>query len=294
MRQWKSLAALQAAAPSCFPQPPSPSPCPSPPRDHHHHQAEEFHPEEERAGEKSMSPTGHREKEGVVRLVGCDGRVRSYRPPVTARELMQQHPCHLVCRADALLIGEKIPAVGPAEELQPGQAYFLLPAHLFRSVLSFVSLASSLLLLLSTAAGTKGGGKGKRPFELCRTASGTLQIKFSDDFLVGDEAEEKEKKAEPKPAVLRGDERLEKEYEELVGYGKSRRWAPKLEPIQEVVAAPVAEAAPSSPSSAGSSSSERRKVRGIPFLGRLGSRRRRDASSSSLSCNGGSAVACSG
>ena len=42
---------------------------------------------------------------------------------------------------------------------------------------------------------------------------------------------------EQQPAVLlRGDDRLAKDYEELVGYGKSRRWAPKLETIQEVVA----------------------------------------------------------
>ncbi|PUZ45086.1 hypothetical protein GQ55_8G192000 [Panicum hallii var. hallii] len=173
MRQWKSLVPalhLHAPAPSCFPQPPSPSPCPSPP-----------------AEDQLPPPPEHQQQEGkVVRLVGCDGLVRAYPPPVTARELMQQHPRHLVCRADALLIGEKIPAVAPGEELQPGQAYFLLPAHLFRSVLSFVSLASSLLLLLSTTSSAAAAGKGAgRPFELHRTASGTLQIKFSDDFLVG-------------------------------------------------------------------------------------------------------------
>ncbi|KAL6890237.1 hypothetical protein ACP4OV_009000 [Aristida adscensionis] len=277
MRQWKSLVALHSSAPSCFPQPPSPSPCPSPPRE----------PPEEK-------------EQAAVRLVGCDGRVRAYRPPVTARELMQQHPRHLVCRADALLIGEKIPAVAPGEELQPGQAYFLLPAHLFRSVLSFVSLASSLLLLLSAAGGGGEGGKQKkqphRPFELHRTAAGALQIKFSDDFLVGSDDGNDDGAAAPaakKPSVLRGDERLEKEYEELVGYGKSRRWAPKLETIQEVVVAAAAAANAgdcSSPTSA-----ERRKGRSLPFLGRLGSRRRRDAApSGALSCGGGSAVACSG
>ncbi|RLM58972.1 uncharacterized protein C2845_PM18G08410 [Panicum miliaceum] len=265
MRQWKSLVPalhLHAPAPSCFPQPPSPSPCPSPP-----------------AEDQLPPPPEHQQKEGkVVRLVGCDGRVRAYPPPVTARELMQQHPRHLVCRADALLIGEKIPAVAPGEELQPGQAYFLLPAHLFRSVLSFVSLASSLLLLLSTTSSAAAAGKGAgRPFELHRTASGTLQIKFSDDFLVGGGGGAPEDEARREPAVLRGDARLAKEYEELVGYGKSRRWAPKLETIEEVVAA----AAPTS-------GPERRRSRALPFLGRLGSRRRRDA------CGGGSAVACSG
>jgi hypothetical protein len=85
--------------------------------------------------------------------------------------------------------------VAPGEELQPGEACFLLPAHQFHSVLSFVSLASSLLLLLSSsAAATAGGGTGdagkkpgaRRPFELHRTASGTLQIKFTDDFLLAD------------------------------------------------------------------------------------------------------------
>ncbi|XP_062181790.1 uncharacterized protein LOC133886079 [Phragmites australis] len=268
MKQWKSLVALHSSAPSCFPQPPSL--CPSPPRE-----------------EGKRRP----EKEQAVRLVGCDGRVRRYCPPVTARELMQQHPRHLVCRADALLIGEKIPAVAPAEELQPGQAYFLLPAHLFHSVLSFVSLASSLLLLLSTSAagGGKDGKSKNRLFELHRTASGTLQIKFSDDFLVG--ADAAAAASEPKkPAVLRGDARLEKDYEELVGYGKSRRWAPKLETIQEVVVSAAVAAA------AAGVSAERRKSRALPFLGRLGSRRRRDASSASsaLSCGNGSAVACSG
>jgi len=78
--------------------------------------------------------------------------------------------------------------------------------------------------------------------------------------------------------VLRGDARLAKEYEELVGYGKSRRWAPKLETIEEVAAV----------AAAGAPKPERRKSRALPFLGRLGSRRRRDA------CGGAGAVACSG
>ncbi|CAO2149127.1 unnamed protein product [Urochloa humidicola] len=291
MRQWKSLVpslhlhapAAAVAAASCFPHPPAPSPCPSPPRDEDEDEASALSPPPPPSPEKD-------EKQQVVRLVGCDGRVRAYAPPVTARELMQQHPRHLVCRADALLIGEKIPAVAPGEELTPGQAYFLLPAHLFRSVLSFVSLASSLLLLLSSTASSaaaKGGKQGGRPFELHRTAAGTLQIKFSDDFLVGGGGEEKEKAAaaEEKPAVLRGDARLAKDYEELVGYGKSRRWAPKLETIEEVVIAANAAASDSGGSAAASSPAERRRSRALPFLGRLGSRRRRDACS---------AVACSG
>uniref|UniRef100_A0ACD5ZY20 Uncharacterized protein n=1 Tax=Avena sativa TaxID=4498 RepID=A0ACD5ZY20_AVESA len=263
MKQWKSLVALHSSAHSCFPRPPStPSPCPSPPR--------------ELAEEKTQQ---------AVRLVGCDGQVLTFRRPVTARELMKQHPRHLVCRSDALLIGEKIPAVAPAEELQPGQAYFLLPDHLFHSVLSFVSLASSLILLLSTAPGA-GGKKQHRPFELLRTDSGTLQIKFSDDFLVDDDDTSDVALVAKKPAVLGGDDRLEKDYEELVGYGKARRWAPKLGTIEEVVvaAAPFADGCHS-----------RKGIRVLPFLGKLGSRRRRETTTTTtIMCGNGSTVACSG
>ncbi|KAL5204520.1 hypothetical protein ABZP36_009391 [Zizania latifolia] len=277
MKHWRFLVGMHSSLPSCFPQPPTPSPCPSPPR------------EEEEVNKQAAAE--------VVRLVGGDGRVRTFRRPVTARELMQQHPRHLVCRSDALLIGEKIPAMAPAEELQPGHAYFLLPAHLFHSVLSFVSLASSLLLLLSAsssaAAGGGGGGKKHRPFELLRTASGTLQIKFPDDFLV-DDTDDKDllasTPAAKKPPVLRGDDKLQKEYEELVGYNKARRWSPKLEPIQEVVAA----AADGGGSGIGISTA-RRKGRSLPFLGRLGSRRRREPPPPPpLVCGNGSSVACSG
>uniref|UniRef100_A0A0E0MG07 DUF4228 domain-containing protein n=1 Tax=Oryza punctata TaxID=4537 RepID=A0A0E0MG07_ORYPU len=280
MKQWWSLVALHSSAPSCFPQPPAPSPCPSPPREDE---------EEEK-----------REAAAVVRLVGSDGKVRTYRRPVTARELMQQHPRHLVCRSDALLIGEKIPAVAPGEVLEPGHAYFLLPAHLFHSVLSFVSLASSLLLLLSASAsagGARGGKKQQqRPFELLRTASGTLQIKFSDDFLLADEkvSDLAATAANNNPPVLRGDKKLEKEYEELVGYSKARRWSPKLDTIQEVVAAAAAAADTTTTTTTTRRSS---KARGLPFLGRLGSRRRREATAATtttLVCGNGGAVACSG
>lgn len=271
MKQWKSLVALHSSPhSSCFPHPPStPSPCPSPPR--------------ELAEEK--------QQQQAVRLVGCDGQVLTFRRPVTARELMQQHPQHLVCRSDALLIGEKIPAIAPADELQPGQAYFLLPDHLFHSVLSFVSLASSLLLLLSSTGPASLAPRAKkqpRPFELHRTDSGTLQIKFSDDFLVDDDDTSDAAQAAEKPAVLRGDERLEKEYEELVGYGKALRWAPKLETIQEVLVT----AAPSA------QGRDRRKgMKVMPFLAKLGSRKRRETTTTTTTtiiCGNDNAVACSG
>jgi hypothetical protein len=114
---------------------------------------------------------------------------------------------------------------------------------LFRSVLSFVPLASSLLPTTASVPGKGAGAKVGmgRPFELHRTAAGVLQIKFSDDFLVGGGGADGDgARREPAAPVLRGDARLAKEYEELVGYGKSRRWAPKLETIEEVVAVAAA------------------------------------------------------
>lgn len=72
MKQWNSLVALHSSAPSHFPQLPSTSSlCPSPPWE---------------AEEK------HQQAAAVVRLVGCDSRVRMYQWPVTARELMRQQP----------------------------------------------------------------------------------------------------------------------------------------------------------------------------------------------------------
>uniref|UniRef100_A0A0D9XSP7 Uncharacterized protein n=1 Tax=Leersia perrieri TaxID=77586 RepID=A0A0D9XSP7_9ORYZ len=286
MKQWKSLVALHSSAPSCFPQPPAPSPCPSPPRE----------PEKKN---HAINSSPEKQPSPAVRLVGSDGKVRTYERPVTARELMQQHPRHLICRADALLIGEKIPAVDAGEELEPGKAYFLLPSHLFHSVLSFVSLASSLLLLLSAAgaggASAAGGGKKQRPFELLRTDSGNLQIKFSDEFLLAADDKSSAAAAEStKPPVLAGDKKLEKEYEELVGYSKARRWSPKLETIQEIVAgAGAAVVSGDGGGSTTTATTKRSKGRSLPFLGRLGSRRRRETATTTTTING-SAVACSG
>ncbi|GJN15818.1 hypothetical protein PR202_gb02761 [Eleusine coracana subsp. coracana] len=85
----------------------------------------------------------------------------------------------------------------PVEELQLGQAYFLLLAHLFYSILSAV-----------------------------------LAIIFQ----VGANMVAMERKVEnARPTMLRGGEWLENEYEKLVHYGKSCWWAPKLEPIEKVV-----------------------------------------------------------
>jgi hypothetical protein len=77
MRQWKSLVPavhLHSPAASCFPHPPSP------PRG------------DNEETDLLPAPPQQASTALAVRLVGCDGHVRAYAPPVTARELMQEHP----------------------------------------------------------------------------------------------------------------------------------------------------------------------------------------------------------
>ncbi|XP_042466487.1 uncharacterized protein LOC122049075 [Zingiber officinale] len=167
------------------------------------------------------SPTPAPDAAGV-RIVACDGRVKVYDRPVTAAEVMEDHPRHLVCRSDAFFIGQKVPSLAAGVWLQPGQSYFLLPSHFFHSVLSFVTLAASLV--------SPGGAKGiaaVRPFDIRKTASGALQIMLSDEFLGEKECDREQRRG----GVVTTDA-LEKEYRMLVRC-KSRQWTPKLETISE-------------------------------------------------------------
>ncbi|XP_072959895.1 uncharacterized protein [Typha angustifolia] len=166
-----------------------------------------------------------------ARLVGSDGRVRLYHRQVSAADLMQEFPQHLICRSDSFYIGQKVPALSPRDLLQPGHSYFLLPSHFFHSVLSFVSLASALLLSSNKKAGagnTKNNCTKLRPFEIEKTASGTLQIRVRDEFIKEEEGEEEGKSW----SRICGTEELEKEYKELVG-SRAKQWKPKLETIRE-------------------------------------------------------------
>lgn len=149
----------------------------------------------------------------TARLIRLDGRVTVYRRRVKVADLMKEHTCHLVCRSDSFFIGQMVPALSAAEELQLGHSYFLLPSQFFQSVLSFVTIASSL---------ANGGGGALRHFDIHLTDTGKLQIRM------GEEAEEATKKG----GLMCTTSALEKEYEQLVGL-KSRQWRPKLDKIAE-------------------------------------------------------------
>ncbi|KAJ1685616.1 hypothetical protein LUZ63_017006 [Rhynchospora breviuscula] len=186
-----------------------------------------------------------------IRLVGSDGRVKVYHRPVSAAELMKEHPSHLICRSDSFFIGQKVPALSAGERLQPGQSYFILPSQFFHSVLSFVTLASSLLLSNASNNGKKMAAL--RPFDIQKTAAGALQIRVCDEFLID---KVKEEEVEIRGRVCSTAE-LEKEYKELCC--KVNKWRPRLDVVKEGV--------------------ERRKGRGKGFLvfsGFVRRRRRKD------------------
>ncbi|KAJ0973496.1 hypothetical protein J5N97_021455 [Dioscorea zingiberensis] len=165
------------------------------------------------AGAPCKDNNNHHRSAGAIRVIGSDCRIRIYDRSVSVAELMQENPLHLVCRSDSFFIGQRVPTLSPAEHLQPGHSYLLLPATFFHSNLSFANLASSLVAPL-------------RPFDIRKTDSGSLQVRVSDEFL------ERMAREEKKEMRVCTSEDLEKDYRQLVRC-KSKRWKPKLETIRE-------------------------------------------------------------
>ncbi|CAN6464569.1 unnamed protein product [Victoria cruziana] len=177
----------------------------------------------------------------TVKLIRSDGVVKVYHHPVTASELMIEFPKHLICHSDSFYIGQKIPALSADEELQLGHKYFLLPKHFFQSVLSFVTLAS-------LASSSSKNVVGIRPFDISKTAEGSLRIRVSDEFIaklveegkVKEEEEgtenqtrgERQNQVHPINGKVCTTAELQKDYTQLVRC-RSQQWKPKLETIRE-------------------------------------------------------------
>ncbi|KAG6426669.1 hypothetical protein SASPL_110896 [Salvia splendens] len=157
----------------------------------------------------------------VIRLVKSDGMVAIYDTPVTASELMEEFPKHMVCRSDCFYIGQVTPALSHHDRLLPGHNYFLLPANFFQSALSFATF-----LRCRTAAA------GPPPFELEKTAAGGLRVKVTEEMIV-QRQKEMEAEAEVARRIVRvcTTPQLRKDYEMLVG--RRLQWKPKLDSISE-------------------------------------------------------------
>ncbi|XP_059637258.1 uncharacterized protein LOC132279325 [Cornus florida] len=191
----------------------------------------------------------HRGQSAVIKLVRWDGEVMIYDKPVHASELMLEFPKHMVCRSDSFFIGQKIPPLRDHDQLQLGRNYFLLPTHLFHSVLSFVTIASltssnsnsnSQLCHSSSKAAfvKKAGAVSCRPFDVMKTPTGCLGIRVCEEFLwqlLTEQAKIKEEVEEDdilnSNCKLCTTSQLQKDYMQLV---ESRKcWKPKLNTIRE-------------------------------------------------------------
>lgn len=169
----------------------------------------------------------------TVRVIAPDGGVKVFKGPVAAAEVMRQHPLHLICRSDSFFIGQKVPPLSASDHLQPGHSYFLLPSHFFHSVLSFVTLSSSLLLLNTNTNNKKPSAVPFQSFDIQRTEKGImLQVKVKDEAVTNHNNNDYIDDKESKGSAICDSEELEKEYRQLVGFCK--QWKPRLETISEI------------------------------------------------------------
>ncbi|GFP83049.1 hypothetical protein PHJA_000448000 [Phtheirospermum japonicum] len=152
----------------------------------------------------------------IIRLIKSDGVVEIYERPITASEVMKEHPKHMVCRSDSFYIGQKTAALSHHDRLSPGQNYFLLPANFFQSALSF---ASFLRCPRSSSS----------DFQLEKTPSGGLRIKVTEDMIIQHHKQQVEKAQ--RIVRICTTPQLRKDYDLLVG--RRGHWKPKLDTIAE-------------------------------------------------------------
>ncbi|KAK1412097.1 hypothetical protein QVD17_33080 [Tagetes erecta] len=180
----------------------------------------------------------------VIKVFKPDGEISLYNKPIMVSEVMTDK--YMVCRSDSFYIGQKIPPLSQHDRLQPGHTYFLLPVHLFNSVLSFVTIASftcskehedvnnSANMKMKAEFLKKAAASTCSPFDIQKTASGTLRIRISELFLsqlITDKASSSQGQ-ELINDLLCTTPQLHKEYKQLV-VGSRTGWKPKLEMIKE-------------------------------------------------------------
>nr|GEU88656.1 hypothetical protein [Tanacetum cinerariifolium] len=122
----------------------------------------------------------------VIKVFKPDGEINVYKKEIKVSEVMTEEL--MVCRSDSFYIGQKIPPLQQHDRLQPGHTYFLLPSHLFHSVLSFVTIASFTSShnhdhvraddsKMKAAFLKKAAASSCSPFDIQKTPSGTLRIR---------------------------------------------------------------------------------------------------------------------
>lgn len=141
----------------------------------------------------------------VIRVVYLSGQVDEFPAPVSAKQVLQDHPRHFIFNSRDLF-GSSCPPLQPEDELRLGELYFLLPLSALQSAENLVALAAKLY-----AAAKKKASRRAQP-----RRSSDLKSDLPGERLaqMGDDTEVK--------MTLR---------EQPIS--KSRSWRPSLQTIEE-------------------------------------------------------------
>jgi hypothetical protein len=200
---------------------------------------------------------GMKDKEETIQLVSSDGTLQIFHKSLTAAQIMEEFPQHLVCHSDSFYIGQKTPTLSANEQLKVGNKYFLLPQHFCQSPLSLLSLASlispppppkapptSTARLSAPLRSIERASVFCQPFEIQKSdVGGGLRIRVCPEFIsklmedarlnadecgqsVGGDSTDDE------PGRLCNTPELQKDYAQLVKC-RGQCWRPKLETIKE-------------------------------------------------------------
>jgi len=191
----------------------------------------------------------------TIQLVQSDGTVQILHKPLSAAQIVEEFPQHLVCHSRSFYIGQKTPVLSPNDQLKVGNNYFLLPQHFFHSPLTLLSLASLISppslkappapasCLSAPLRSIERASLLCQPFEIQKSdVDGGLRIRVCPEF-ISKLMEDGRLNADERQRSVGGDSpddecrllntpELQKDYAQLVKC-RAQCWRPKLESIKE-------------------------------------------------------------
>lgn len=191
--------------------------------------------------------------EKTIQVVCSDGTVRILQKTVSAGQIMQEFPQHLVCHSDSLYIGQKTLALSQNDQLKVGNKYFVLPDHFFQCPLSLASLISPTAPHVPTSPISRVSSPLRnigreaalcQPFKMENSNVGAgLRIRVSADFItkiMEDGSLNSDQRGHPVIRNSADNEKyglcnspeLQRDYAQLVT-SRGQSWKPKLETISE-------------------------------------------------------------
>ncbi|KAK4378374.1 hypothetical protein RND71_000236 [Anisodus tanguticus] len=86
----------------------------------------------------------------VTMVIQITGKLQEFRQPITAGEILVQHPDFFICSSEAMNVNSLVPQLAKDEMLQLGQLYFLLPVSKLQTPFSLQDMCA-LAVKASTA-----------------------------------------------------------------------------------------------------------------------------------------------